>query len=211
MTLFVLQGVCKNRPDKGDVPCTDCGKLFPSRRHLQEHKRTKHRDQVSSVPSAPPVPMVEQNMGHNLGQYFTVSRPGCDGSLPPFSRQSLGYIQPPSGAAASVMPGHRTGDFRCEVCHSFFPTESHLEKHFSVHWPPQEETGLKLTGHDLTLSQIQDPVEENVGSILRQVYNTEHHQHHHQDQYHHTHKHVQDPALFCDYSHNFEPFLYYNA
>jgi len=201
-------GVCKNRPDKGEIPCTECGKLFPSRRHLQEHKRTKHRDNlatVSNVPSVPSVPMVEQNMGHNLGQYFTVTRPPCDGTLPPFSRQSLGlgvggYHQPPSGASASVMPGHRAD----------FPAESHLEKHFPTHWPSQEEASLKLTGHDLTLSQIQDPVEENVGSILRQVYNTEHH-HHHQDQYHHNHKHIQDPAIFCDYSHNFEPFLYYNA
>ena len=163
--------------------------------------------------------MMEQNMGHNLGQYLNVSRQACEAVLPPFSRQTLGvagvggvggvYSQPPSGATASMMPGLR-GDFRCEVCHSYFPTESHLEKHFSTHWPPQEEADLKLTGHDLTLSQIQEPVEENVGSILRQVYNTEHHHHGHQDQYHHTHKHTMpDPGLFCDYSHNFEPFLYY--
>ena len=32
-----------------------------------------------------------------------------------------------------------------------------------------------------------------------------------QEQYHHGHKHsMPDPGLFCDYSHNFEPFLYYN-
>ena len=213
--LFLFQGVCKNRPDKEEVPCTDCGKVFPSRRHLQEHRRTKHREAGGAGSGAS---MMEQNMGHNLGQYLNVSRQGCEAVLPPFSRQSLGvgvsggvYPQPPSGAAASIMPGLR-GDLRCEVCHAYFPTESHLEKHFSTHWPPQEEADLKLTGHDLTLSQIQEPVEENVGSILRQVYNTEHHHHVHQEQYHHNHKHsMPDPGLFCDYSHNFEPFLYYNA
>ena len=83
--LFLFQGVCKNRPDKEDVPCTDCGKVFPSRRHLQEHRRTKHREGGGSDGR-----MMEQNMGHNLGQYLNVSRQGCEAVLPPFSRQTLG-------------------------------------------------------------------------------------------------------------------------
>ena len=40
---FSFQAVCKNRADKEEVPCTECGKLFPSRKQMSEHRRTRHR------------------------------------------------------------------------------------------------------------------------------------------------------------------------
>lgn len=55
--------MCKHRPDRVDLPCPDCGELVHSRRHLQEHRRNKHKKPASAA-SAP------HNMGHGVGGYF---------------------------------------------------------------------------------------------------------------------------------------------
>ena len=113
-------------------------------------------------------------MGHNMEQYFSVKSKTnclpCRQPLPPFSRHLL-----PSYDRLA----------RCEVCHAVFQSESELESHFMSHVPQNSadvlspsdcvSTDGKVTGSDLTLPQLdQEHVEENVGSILRQVYNTEH-------------------------------------
>jgi len=160
--------VCKNRTDREEIPCDDCGKLLPTKRHLQEHRRNKHRDTSTPLPvlSMPP-----QNMGHNLGQYFSVkartTTPVRQQPLPPFSRQ--------------MMTNQHVA--RCEVCHAVFQSEAELESHFMSHVPQSAADDVisvsgqaKVTGSDINLNpQMEpEPVEENVGSLLRQVYNTEH-------------------------------------
>ena len=66
LIVLLLQGVCKNREDKAEIPCNSCPRTFPTRRHLQEHRRAKHRDErEEALPTAP------QNMGHSVGQYFS--------------------------------------------------------------------------------------------------------------------------------------------
>jgi len=217
-------GVCKNRADKEDVPCVDCGKMFPTRRHLQEHRRNKHRENnnlgsVGSTPLPPPMmTLPPQNMGHNIGQYFTArSKTNMVPSapvLPPFSRQPLtpnmGYN---TACQPLVRPDQRTDmsekvSVRCEVCHAFFPSELALEKHFASHWPQNSSDDgisgnqVKVTGNDLPLPQIEH-VEENVGSILRQVYHTEHTEFG-------AHKIHNMNDNFMEYP-SFDSFLYFNA
>lgn len=148
-----FQGVCKNREDKEEIPCNSCARTFPTRRHLQEHRRSKHREE-REVESLPP----PQNFGHTVGQYFSMARgPAPRPQLPPFS------------CPAPLPPAPR-----CEVSHTLFPSELALSRHFPSHWPsaPQEVQG-KVTGADLPLPLAQEQ-EDNVGSLLRQVYHTEH-------------------------------------
>jgi hypothetical protein len=153
-----LQGVCKNREDRESVPCGSCPRSFPSRRHLQEHRRSKHREEreETGLLTNP------QNMGHSVGQYFSVGRsqPSARPQLPPFAC--------PAGPA-----------LRCEVCHATFPSELALSRHFPTHWAAQPggQEALhhhKVTGADLPLPLPHHEVEDNVGSLLRQVYHTEH-------------------------------------
>merc|ERR1711892_251937 len=225
-------GVCKNRADKEDVPCVDCGKMFPTRRHLQEHRRNKHSENnnlgsVGSTPLPPPMmTLPPQNMGHNIGQYFTARTktnmvPSAP-VLPPFPRQPLtpnmGYntaCQPLARSDSASVMSHRSDmsekvAFRCEVCHAFFPSEVALEKHFVSHWPQNSTddvisgSQVKVTGNDLPLPQIEhEPVEENVGSILRQVYHTEHTEFS-------AHKIHTMNDNFMEYP-SFDSFLYFNA
>ena len=233
-----LQAVCKNRADKEEVPCTECGKLFPSRKQMSEHRRTRHRphESLNIVPGGPGGPggsgvpggpggpggSLGQNMGHNLGQYFS-SRPST--ALPPFSHPAPLYHAPMQMTNEKLCqpdPSEARKQFRCDVCHAFFPSEPALEKHFSSHW--QLETGQAdlgqvkpLTGSDLSLAAHAQTslevsgVEENVGSLLRQVYNTEHIPEYHAQKMPHPHHHHMND-LFCDYHPPaFDNFLYYNA
>jgi len=143
-------GVCKNRENKQEVPCSSCPRTFPSRRHLQEHRRSKHREEREEVLPNP------QNMGHSVGQYFAVGRaPAARPQLPPFT------CAPPA--------------LRCEVCHALFPSEHALSRHFASHWPaPPADQQKVVTGSDLPLPLAHHDQEDNVGSLLRQVYHTEH-------------------------------------
>ena len=161
LIVLLLQGVCKNREDKAEIPCSSCPRTFPTRRHLQEHRRAKHRDErEESLPTAP------QNMGHSVGQYFSsVARvPAPRPQLPPFSCPA-----PPPPP-------------RCEVCHAIFPSELALSRHFPTHWPSptthhgdMQQGATKVTGNDLPLPlPHHHEQEDNVGSLLRQVYHTEH-------------------------------------
>jgi len=155
-------GVCKNREDKEEIPCNSCPRTFPTRRHLQEHRRSKHREEREEV-----LPTAPQNMGHSVGQYFSsVGRlPAPRPQLPPFS------CAPPPPP-------------RCEVCHAHFPTELALSRHFPTHWPSatshqqaeMQQGGAKVTGNDLPLPlpHHHEQEHDNVGSLLRQVYHTEH-------------------------------------
>ena len=137
LIVLLLQGVCKNREDKAEIPCNSCTRTFPTRRHLQEHRRAKHRDErEESLPTAP------QNMGHSVGQYFSsVARvPAPRPQLPPFSCPA-----PPPPP-------------RCEVCHAIFPSELALSRHFPTHWPSptthhgeMQQGATKVTGNDLPL------------------------------------------------------------
>ena len=213
--ICLFQTVCKNRPDKEEVPCNECGKLFPTRKHLSEHRRTKHRAEQPLVSSAPVMLVQPQNMGHNLGQYFS-SKPlpppphHHQSMLPPFSRQYHGHGTTP------VVSGHGSTEkspVRCELCHAYFPTEAVLKEHLTLHWSHQlEQTETKVMTSDLTLTQVHDHQSEaeNVGSLLRQVYHTEHHHDHH---HHHQYKHHAIPEPYCsDYQPPaFDNFLYYNA
>ena len=250
---FSFQAVCKNRVDKEEVPCTECGKLFPSRKQMSEHRRTRHRlcPEVPSQMSHPPPGMLTptQNMGHNLGQYFSskpqqYTRPQApSNTLPPFSHPAPLYhapmpmtnekpvfSQPTDQSEARKQP---QAVCRCDVCHACFPSEQALEKHFASHWALDSDLGGQgqvkpLTGSDLSLAahahngpmrgaeEASGPMgveQENVGSLLRQVYNTEHiseHPYHHQKMSHH-HQ-MQDLSSFCDYPPpTFDSFLYYNA
>ena len=244
--MFPFQTVCKNRPDKEEVPCNECGKLFPTRKHLSEHRRTKHRESAavssSAVSAAVPLNMVSpQNMGHNLGQYFSQSRVQQHGQhmLPPFSRQySMPSAAVPTMSAA--VPTMSAETKRCDVCHAFFPSESSLKEHISLHWSQHCSDDTKMTGsvpshRDLTLTQAAAGVvpsavsavppmttaaeAENVGSLLRQVYHTEHHEQYphlpgNMPSNPHSKLHHNIPDTFCDYQHPaaaFDSFLYYNA
>merc|ERR1719410_1798825 len=103
--------VCKNRADKEEVPCTECGKLFPTRKQMGEHRRTKHRaGQEGGVQG---LGLPPQNMGHNLGQYFsnkTLYKPAPAPAhhnhnvLPPFSRQTLDYQEKTLGYQEKLFP-----------------------------------------------------------------------------------------------------------
>ena len=243
-----MQTVCKNRPDKEEVPCQECGKLFATRKHLSEHRRTKHREnnnnggQLPALSQLPPPAMMmgSQNMGHNLGQYFhtkSLYKPtGHANVLPPF--RHMGHMYHPG---APVPPGHTAPPmsdtkpvYRCDVCQGYFPSEQVLQKHYASHWPPvhdiSEHAQTRLTSPDPSLAQLQpEPEQEaigmlaphilppnastpntpppngqNVGSILRQVYHTEHHQDHYQKL-----PNMSEP-VFCDYP-SYDNFLYYNA
>ena len=222
--MFYFQTVCKNRTDREEVPCNECGKLFPTRKHLSEHRRTKHREnpivgsQLSQLPQFPPpgIMMGQQNMGHNLGQYLTSKthyKPVHTPSLPPFSRSSLGgaplYPGPPVQSSTPAPPVHQEMEKSFAPNHSWGPHPAQIDM----------DLGSKLTGHDLSLAHAHsqlpgqsEPVEENVGSILRQVYHTEHHQEHYQPQKHQS----MCPEASIYHSEyqpypNFDSFLYYNA
>jgi len=247
-------GVCKNRADKQEVLCSECGKSFPSRRHLQEHRRNKHRDAMT--PNSPAFPIVNQqlsylspqNMGHNIGQYFNL-RVGAK-VLPSYHQTPLyhpvGYRQAPvdlqsplselqGPAALSSSTNQKVCcSAVCDVCHAVFSSESTLAKHHASHW---SATGVsevpsnhpqQLTGADLPLPQAEQlPEEQNVGSILRQVYHTEHnssefqrsseYQQQHQELMHHqqqplANKLSSSDGIFMDYPHpSFDSFLYFNA
>ena len=251
---FSFQAVCKNRADKEEVPCTECGKLFPSRKQMSEHRRTRHRhchENQAQLALPPPAMMTPtQNMGHNLGQYFSSKpqqyRPAPSNTLPPFSPPAPLYHAPMAmtnekpvfSQTTDQSEGRKQPQYRCEVCHACFHSEQALEKHFTSHWAPglsmDTELGAQvkpLTGSDLSLAahaqsgpmrgqeEASGPMgveQENVGSLLRQVYNTEHisehHPYQHQQKMTHPHHQMQDLSSFCDYPPPaFDSFLYYNA
>ena len=251
---FSFQAVCKNRADKEEVPCTECGKLFPSRKQMSEHRRTRHRhchENQAQLALPPPAMMAPtQNMGHNLGQYFSSKpqqyRPAPSNTLPPFSHPAPLYHAPMAmtnekpvfSQTTDQSEGRKQPQYRCEVCHACFHSELALEKHFTSHWAPglSMDTDLgaqvkPLTGSDLSLAahaqsgpmrgqeEPSGPMgveQENVGSLLRQVYNTEHisehHPYQHQQKMTHPHHQMQDLSSFCDYPPPaFDSFLYYNA
>ena len=70
------------------------------------------------------------------------------------------------------------------MCHAHFPTELALSRHFPTHWPSatghqqaeMQQGGAKVTGNDLPLPlpHHHEQEHDNVGSLLRQVYHTEH-------------------------------------
>ena len=219
---------------------------------MSEHRRTRHRhcheSQTLALP--PPVMMTNptQNMGHNLGQYFSSKpqqyRPAPTNTLPPFSHPAPLYHAPMAMTNEKPVFSQTTDQSearkqpqavcRCDVCHACFPSEQALEKHFASHWALDSDSlgqpGKPLTGSDLSLAAhaqngpmrgAEEPSgpmgveQENVGSLLRQVYNTEHISehpyHHHQKMSSHPH-HMQDLSSFCDYPPPaFDSFLYYNA
>ena len=210
---------------------------------MSEHRRTRHRHchdvQTQTLP--PPVMnmVTTQNMGHNLGQYFSSKpqqyRPAPSNTLPPFSHPAPLYHAPMAMTNEKPVFSQTTDQSeakcRCDVCHACFPSEQALEKHFASHWALDsdlggQQPGKPLTGSDLSLAAhahngpmrgAEEPSgpmgEENVGSLLRQVYNTEHISehpyHHHQKMSSHQ---MQDLSSFCDYPPPaFDSFLYYNA
>ena len=204
----LLQAVCKHRADKEEVPCGECGKLFPTRRHLQEHRRNKHRQEESAPVPAPAPALQPQNMGHSLGQWShsrVHNKPTPPSPLPSFS---------------AAPPAYPPRQLRCDLCHAQFGSELALEKHFSLHWPGVGVGGeggagelgparhpVQVTGSDLPLPLPHEPLEENVGSLLRQVYHTEHQAEFGQTKPGHVQQQEQN---FIEYP-NFDSFLYFNG
>ena len=197
-----MQTVCKNRADKEEVPCTECGKLFPTRKQMGEHRRTKHRaGQEGGVQG---LGLPPQNMGHNLGQYFsnkTLYKPAPAPAhhnhnvLPPFSRQTLDYQEKTLGYQEKLFPAPWGG-----------------------HAHPHQEAGKVAPAPapaELSLAPPPCPApEENVGSLLRQVYHTEHHHQPAEPAHYHAHKMAgMAEPIYCDYApvSPFDSYLYYNA
>ena len=212
----MLQGVCRNRKDREEVGCPDCGKLLPTRRHLQEHRRTKHR--TAATPTAAPFPPALQNMGHSIGQYFSTYPPhqptARAGSNPclPMKQEHLQLQQQPEAVVAVTLPHipqhqqqqepqqHTMIQGRCDPCPlttttTGYPNQAESsQQHFYNH-----SYGLPTAHHhnntttdvlaasvaaaglpgatlpaDMAALPPLEPLEENVGSLLRQVYSTEH-------------------------------------
>ncbi len=217
--------MCRNREDQKELTCPECWKALPTRRHLQEHRRTKHR-QVSAA-TAPAAP---QNMGHSLGQYFSSYVP----HTPNKCSSSAGYppeeVKQPEEPAAVI--GHQQQQHhqqhqqhqhllleagRCDPCATavtptattVFPSQSVESQQYFGQLPSvqQHHHTVATTSHhqhlqtagsvvavgdalaasvmaagvpgasvDMTSSLLppMEPLEENVGSLLRQVYSTEH-------------------------------------
>ncbi len=217
--------MCRNREDQKELTCPECWKALPTRRHLQEHRRTKHR-QVSATATSVAAP---QNMGHSLGQYFSSYVP----HTPNKCSSSAGYppeeVKQPEEPA--VVIGHQQHHNhqqqhqnllleagRCDPCATavtpaattaVFPSQSlesqqyfgqlpSVQQHHTVaatsHHHPHLQTagsvvavgdalaasvmaaGVPGASADMTSSLLppMEPLEENVGSLLRQVYSTEH-------------------------------------
>jgi hypothetical protein len=224
-----LQGVCRNREDQKELTCPECWKALPTRRHLQEHRRTKHRQVSATAVAAAP-----QNMGHSLGQYFSSYVP----HTPNKCSSSAGY--PPEEGKQPELPaaviGHQQHHHhqqqqqhqnllleagRCDPCPTavtpaattaVFPSQSVESQQYFGQLPSvqqhQHHTVVASASHhhqhlqsagsvvavgdalaasvmaagvpgasaDMTSSLLppMEPLEENVGSLLRQVYSTEH-------------------------------------
>jgi hypothetical protein len=211
--------VCRNREDQKELTCPECWKALPTRRHLQEHRRTKHR-QVSASAVAPP-----QNMGHSLGQYFSSYVP----HTPNKCSSSAGYPpevakQPEPEAVIGHQQHHQQQQQhqnllleagRCDPCPTavtptaVFPGQSvessqqyfgqlpSVQQHHTVATASHHQhlqtagsvvavgdalaasvmaAGVPGASVDMTSSLLppMEPLEENVGSLLRQVYSTEH-------------------------------------
>ncbi len=227
--------MCRNREDQKELTCPECWKALPTRRHLQEHRRTKHRQVSAAAVVAAP-----QNMGHSLGQYFSSYVP----HTPNQCSSSAGYpqevVKQPEEPAAVI--GHQQHHQhqqkqqhqqqqqhqnllleagRCDPCPTavtpaattaVFPSQSVESSHQYFGQLPsvqqQHHTVVATTSHhqhlqtaagsvvavgdalaasvmaagvpgasaDMTSSllPLMEPLEENVGSLLRQVYSTEH-------------------------------------
>ena len=112
-----------------------------------------------------------QNMGHNLGQYFSSKPPQPQyrpqvpsNALPPFSHPAPLYHNPAPMVMTNEKPVYSDQSeakavCRCDVCHACFPSEQALEKHFASHWQldssdlgQAQPVKAALTGSDLSLA-----------------------------------------------------------
>ena len=112
-----------------------------------------------------------QNIGHSVGQYLDINNGTVYTTpLPSFSPSLQEYedrLTTPTYAS------------RCEVCHAYFENQTALETHFLSHVSQNPSLDPLLNqpslGVDLPMPQLEgEPTEENFGSILRQVYESEH-------------------------------------
>ncbi len=218
--------MCRNREDQKELTCPECWKALPTRRHLQEHRRTKHRQVSATAASSVAAP---QNMGHSLGQYFSSYVP----HTPNKCSSSAGYppeeVKQPEPEAVIGHQQHQQHHQhqqqhqnllleagRCDPCPTAvtpttaFPSQSvQSSQHYFGQLPSvqQHHHTVASTSHhqhlqtagsvvavedalaasvmaagvpgasvDMTSSLLppMEPLEENVGSLLRQVYSTEH-------------------------------------
>ena len=154
-----MQGVCKNRLDREAVPCPDCGDSFPTRRQLQEHRRNRHK---------------KQNIGHSVGQYFhdkTAGRymPSSTVNMPALPSNLPSAPLPAFGAPTAVPDYHER--LACS------DNGHHHHQHYPCDMNHHQPSAQLIHGPaDLPLPQLSEPVQqqENFGSILRQVYDSEH-------------------------------------
>lgn len=159
---------CRNRANGKSFDCHYCGKGFPTKRHLNDHSKRKHRTPIttketfelssSSSPNYPEETLAPQYQHRPPPSYES----HCQQNRLPSMGQSFSLQ-----CGANQISASNPGQFSCELCHASFGTEQGLEDHLMSHFPPSNRTA-----DEMPLSQINDnTTEDNVGSLMRLVYN----------------------------------------
>lgn len=167
-SFYLLQITCRNRANGKSFDCHYCGKGFPTKRHLNDHSKRKHRTPIttketfelssSSSPNYPEETLAPQYQHRPPPSYES----HCQQNRLPSMGQSFSLQ-----CGANQISASNPGQFSCELCHASFGTEQGLEDHLMSHFPPSNRTA-----DEMPLSQINDnTTEDNVGSLMRLVYN----------------------------------------